>query len=175
MPDLLRYPLQAAVYAGTALLIGYFAAAPAYVHFPPDRAQIKLTLVHGAERRETCHQRSVEELQQLAPNMRKKIDCPRERLPVWIEVMLDDHVLYRDSLPPTGLSKDGPSRAYQRFEVEPGRHRLRLYLRDSARTDGYDFQLDKDIELTPQQSLAIDFRAEMGGFLLLGGPATSGS
>jgi hypothetical protein len=166
MPSVLRYPLQAAVYAGIALLIGYFADAPAYVHFPPDRAQIKLTLVHGAERRQECHQRSDEELKQLAPNMRKKVVCPRERLPVWLEVILDDQVLYRESLPPTGLSKDGPSHAYQRFVVEPGRYRLQLHLRDSARTEGYDYQLDRDIELRPQQNLAIDFRAEIGGFLL---------
>jgi len=167
MPRFLRYPLQVAVYAGIALLIGYFAAAPDYVHFPPDRAQIKLTVVHGAQRREACHQRSAAELDQLAPNMRKKIDCPRERLPLWLEVMLDDRILYRASLPPTGLSKDGPSRAYQRFMVEPGRYRLRLNLRDSARTEGYDYQLDKDIELKPQQSLAIDFRADIGGFILM--------
>jgi hypothetical protein len=167
MPSLWRYPLQGLVYAGIALLIGYFAAAPDYVHFPPDRAQIKLTLVHGAQRREACHQRSAAELEQLAPNMRKKIDCPRERLPVWLEVMLDGRVLYQASLPPTGVSKDGPARAYQRFTVEPGRYRLRLYLRDSARTEGYDYQLDKDIELKPRESLAIDFRAEIGGFILM--------
>ena len=167
MPRFLRYPMQVAVYAAIALLIGYFAAAPNYVHFPPDRAQIKLTVVHGAQRREACYQRSAAELEQLAPNMRKKLDCPRERLPLWLEVMLDDRILYRASLPPTGLSRDGPSRAYQRFMVEPGSYRLRLRLRDSARTEGYDYQLDKDIELRPQQSLAIDFRADIGGFILM--------
>jgi hypothetical protein len=167
MPSFLRYPLQALAYAAIAVLIGYFAAAPEYVYFPPDQAQIKLSLVHGAERREPCHQRSSAELDQLAPNMRKKIDCPRERLPVWVEVRLDDRVLYRAALPPTGLSKDGPSRAYQRFAVAPGKYRLRLLMRDSARSEGYDYQLDKEIDLRPQQSLAVDFRAEMGGFVLM--------
>jgi hypothetical protein len=167
MPSILRYPLQAVVYAVIAALIGYFAAAPTYVYFPADEAQIKLSVVHGAERREPCHQRSAAELDQLAPNMRKKVDCPRERLPVWIEIILDGRVLYQAALPPTGLSKDGPSRAYRRFAVAPGKYRLRLLMRDSARSEGYDYQLEKDIELKPQQSLAVDFRAEMGGFILM--------
>lgn len=167
MPSLLRYPLQAVVYAGIALLIGYFASAPTYLHFPPDQAQIKVTLAHGAERRVECRRLSSEELEKLAPNMRKAVDCPRERLPVWIEVVLDDRVLYQASLPPTGLSGDGPSRIYQRFTVPPGPHRLQLRLRDTARTAGYDYELDRQIELQPQQNLAIDFRAESGGFILM--------
>jgi len=167
MPSLLRYPLQAVVYTGIALLIGYFASAPTYVYFPPDQAQIKMTLAHGAARREECRRRSSQELEQLAPNMRKAVDCPRERLPVWIELVLDDRVLYQASLPPTGLSGDGPSRTYRKFTVEPGTHRLQLRLRDTARTAGYDYELDRQIELTPRQNLAIDFRAESGGFILM--------
>jgi hypothetical protein len=167
MPRLLRYPLQAVIYAGIALLIGYFASAPAYVYFPPDQAQIKLTLAHGAERRVECRRLSSEELQKLAPNMRKAVDCPRERLPVWIQVVLDDQLLYETSVPPTGLSGDGPSRIYRRFTVPPGPHRLQLRLRDTARTAGYDYELDQQIELQPQQNLAIDFRAENGGFILM--------
>jgi hypothetical protein len=155
------------IYAGIALLIGYFASAPTYVHFPPDQAQIKLTLAHGAERRVECRRLSSEELQELAPNMRKAVDCPRERLPVWIEVALDGQLLYEASVPPTGLSGDGPSRIYQRFTVTPGRHRLQLRLRDTARTAGYDYELDQQIELQPRQNLAIDFRAESGGFILM--------
>jgi hypothetical protein len=40
-------------------------------------------------------------------------------------------------------------------------------LRDTARTASYDYELDRQIELQPQQSLAIDFRAESGGFILM--------
>lgn len=167
MPSLLRYLLQAVVYGAIAILIGAFASGPGYRHFPPERAQIKLTLVHGAERRVECHRRTAEELEKLAPNMRKPTDCARERLPVWVEVRLDGAVLYEASLQPTGLLLDGPSRTYRRFEVEPGSHRLQLRLRDSARTEGYDFELDRQIELKPQQSLAVDFRPEGGGFILM--------
>lgn len=167
MPSVLRYTFQAVVYLGIALLIGSFANGPSYEHFPSEQAQIKLTLVHGAERRAECHRRTAEELEQLAPNMRKAVDCPRERLPVWIELRIDGAVFYQASLPPTGLSQDGPSRTYRRFAVAPGTHRLQLRLRDTARTEGYDFELDRQVELKPQQNLAIDFRPESGGFILM--------
>jgi hypothetical protein len=44
---------------------------------------------------------------------------------------------------------------------------LQLRLRDTARTEGYDYELDQIIDLRPQQNLAVDFRPEMGGFVLM--------
>jgi hypothetical protein len=39
-------------------------------------------------------------------------------------------------------------------------------LRDSDRSEGFDYERTGVLELAPAQSLAIDFRAEMGGFVL---------
>ncbi|MEX2008983.1 MAG: hypothetical protein WEC41_02220 [Dongiaceae bacterium] len=164
MADALRYVGQAAVYGLIALALGYFSDSPAYTHFPPDQALVKLSLVHPGAPAGECRRRTADELAQLAPNMRKVLDCPRGRLPLLVELSLDGALLYRESLPPTGLSGDGPSRTYQRFTVAPGRHRLAVRLRDSARTEGFDYEREADIELVPRQSLAIDFQAETGGF-----------
>ena len=162
----LRYIGQAVVYLGIAALLGIFSNAPAYVHFPPSQAAITLSLVHSAQRKEECRRLSAQEIAELAPNMRKALSCPRERLPLWLEVTLDGKVLFQESLPPTGLWSDGPARVYQRFTATPGRHSLALRMRDSARTEGFDYQFDSSIELTPQQALIIDFRPESGGFIL---------
>jgi hypothetical protein len=167
MPKVLQFPLQALFYVAIAAVIGGFSLWPPVVHFPAEQAQIKLSLAHGAARKEECRQRTAEELKQLAPNMRKQNDCPRERLPVWIEILVDGRSLYQANLPPTGLSGDGPSRVYARFTVPPGSRHLQLRLRDSARAEGYDYELDKVIELKPQQNLAVDFRPELGGFILM--------
>jgi hypothetical protein len=91
--------------------------------------------------------------------------CARERLPITVELLLDGEPLYQAVLPPTGLAGDGPSRAYQRFAVPPGRHELSARLRDSDRGEGFDYERTAVVELAPAQSLAIDFRAEMGGFV----------
>jgi hypothetical protein len=166
MARLFAYLGQAVVYLLTAVLLGVFSDTPAYRHFPEDQALVKLSLVHSAERKEPCRRLTPEELAKLAPNMRKPMACSRERLPLWVEMSLDDELLFGQALEPGGLSKDGPARVYEKFPVAPGRYRLSLGMRDSARTEGFDYRLDTEIELRALQNLVIDFRSEGGGFIL---------
>ena len=160
----LAYVGQGAVYLLLALGIAYFSDRPAYTHFPADMALLKLSFAHGAQKGE-CRRRSADELAKLAPNMRRPTACSRERLPVTVELLLDGKPVYHAVLPPSGLAGDGPSRVYQRFAVPAGRHALIARLRDSDRPDGFDYERTATIDLAPAQSLAIDFRSEMGGFV----------
>ena len=164
MNQALKYLGQGAFYVAIAALIGYFANAPSYSRVPADHALIKLSFAHGAKQKGECRRRTREELAELAPNMRKAMDCPRERLPVVVEFDLDGKTVYSDVLPPTGLSGDGPARAYQRFVVPAGSHRLAARLRDSDRTEGFDYVEEAEVDLAEGQSLAIDFNAVSGGF-----------
>jgi hypothetical protein len=157
-----RYLAQAAVYGLLAAFIGYFANHPAYTHFPPDRALIKLSFSHGAQRKAECRRLSPEELARLAPNMRKPVQCERERLPVAVELTVDGATLYRASVPPSGLTGDGPARMYRRFAVAPGTHVVTMRLRDTARAEGYDYERSGTVELAAGQSFAIDFRTDLG-------------
>jgi hypothetical protein len=162
----LQYVGQGLTYAVFAVVLGYFANAPTYTHMAPEKALIKLGVIHGAQPKGECRELTREELAKLAPNMRKPRSCPRERLPVVIELVLDGKTFYRESLPPMGLSKDFPSHAYRRFEVKPGRHRLVMRLRDTSRTEGFDYERTEDIVLAPRQNLSIDFKAATGGFIV---------
>ncbi len=166
MATALRYLGQAAVYLLIAVAFGIFSDSPAYQHRPADRAELKISFAHGAARKGECRKLTREEMEKIAANMRRAEVCPRERLPVLVELQLDGEILFRESLPPTGLSRDGPSIVYRRFSILPGPHRLTVRLRDSARTEGFDYELDTDIDLQAQKSLAIDFRSETGGFIL---------
>ena len=83
-----------------------------------------------------------------------------------VEVEVDDKPIYRALLPPSGLSHDGPSRAYQRFAIQTGQHRLTLKLSDSGRSTGFDYERTVDVDLRGRQNLVVDFRAEAGGFVL---------
>lgn len=165
MAEPLRYLGQGGFYLLLALGLGYCSTHPAYTHFPPDRALIKLSLTHGAKKEE-CRRRTPEELAKLAPNMRRPMECTRERLPVTVELLMDGRPLYQATLPPTGLAGDGPSRVYERFAVPPGRHELTARLRDTDRQEGFDYERTMAVDLKPEQSLAIDFRPETGGFVL---------
>jgi hypothetical protein len=161
----LRIIAQGFAYAAFAALVGYFAAAPAYTYWDPHRAQIKLSFSHPGKPIRECRRLTPQEIAKLAPNMRKPMDCPRERLPVLVELALDGKLLYRAALPPTGLWNDGQSVVYQKFAVAPGRHRLVARLRDSRRTEGFDYERIADIDLRPRQHFVIDFRTAAGGFV----------
>jgi hypothetical protein len=163
---LLRYAGQAVALAAFAAFIGYFSNAPAYTHLDPEKALLKVSFSHGAPRQAACRERSAEELAKLPPNMRRKMDCPRVRPPVALELVLDGAPLLEAALPPTGLSGDGPSRIYRTFPVAAGPHVVTARLRDTLRTDGgWDYERSISVELEPAQSFVVDFHADAGGFI----------
>jgi hypothetical protein len=163
MNRFVRYAGQAAVYAGIAVVIGFFANAPAYERVAPDNAVIKLSLVHGGERGD-CRPRTPEELANLPPNMRKADICPRGRSPIEVELELSGEVIYAEVLPPTGFSRDGPSRAYARFEVPAGHHSIVVRLRDTDRPTGFDYVGETEVVLAAGRNFAIDFDSFGGVF-----------
>ena len=165
MPSALRLAGQAIVFAAIATFIGYFAAHPVYRQVPEDEAQIKLALQHGGARVEDCRRLTAEELAKLPTAERRPHTCSRERVPLVIDLIVDGRTMYEDVLPPTGLSRDGASRAYRKFLVPAGRHMIEARLRDSQRSSGFDYEKRLETELRPWQNLAIDFNAERGGFL----------
>lgn len=165
MNNLLRYGGQAIVYLGFAVLIGFFSDAPVYRHFSGDKAVLTLSFSHGAKRKGDCRKLSREELEKLAPNMRKPVSCPRERLPVVVRIEIDGRELFAASLAPTGLSGDGASSIYRKFVIPPGSHQIVARLRDSKREQGYDYETRQTVHLAPAQNLALDFRPDIGGFV----------
>jgi hypothetical protein len=160
MADVLRYLGQAFFFLVFAVLIGAFADWPRYQHFPADEALIKISFSHVSDRKVACRKRSREELMELAPNMRAQMSCPRERLPMTVEMEVDGTLRYRETVPPSGFSDDGPSRVYERIPVKAGTHRIVVRMRDSAREDGFDYVLDTSVDLVPAQVLLVDFREE---------------
>ena len=166
MTNILRYLGQIVVLAVAALIVGYFSTSPAYRSLPEGKAMIKLSFAHSGERVEDCRTRTDAEMADQAPNMRRRRDCPRERVPLVIDLTMDGELLHHSILEPTGLSRDLPANVYETFVVSTGAHSLTLRLRDSRRTEGYDYEQQFDIELKPAQNLAIDFEARTGGFLI---------
>ncbi|OGI67332.1 MAG: hypothetical protein A2W18_15385 [Candidatus Muproteobacteria bacterium RBG_16_60_9] len=156
---------QLLAYGAFMALVGYFSVAPAYTPFDPNLALLKLSFRHTGPTKVECRRRTPEEIAKLAPNMRRSLDCPRERLPVAVELELDGRRLYAASIAPSGVWKDGHSNSYVTFAVTAGRHRLTTRLRDSRRTEGFDHERSAEIELAPRQVFVVDFRADKGGFL----------
>lgn len=160
----MRIAFQVVAYALFAAFIGYFSAAPPYRHLAPDRAVVKLSLVHAGERKLECRQRTPEELAKLAPNMRAQLDCPRERSDVRVELEMDGKVLALVQAAPSGLRSDLPSTIYRRIEVAAGRHTFRARLADTV-TGEFRHHAEATVDLAPGRVLVVDFAASKGGFL----------
>lgn len=168
MIRLFKWGGQAIVYAGMALWLGYFSNMPVYTHLDPELALIKLSVLHSAKRKGECRKRTEEELEALNPNMRKPYDCPRERLPIHIELLLDGKLIYDEILQPAGLAKGSQTRAYKRLPAVTGEHELVVRMVDSARAEGYDYMKAAKIKLSAGVIFVIDFQAETGGFMFHG-------
>lgn len=156
---------QTIIYAGFAAFLGVFANSPPYARVPEGSALIKLSFAHGAKAKGGCRRLSREELAALAPNMRKVDDCPRERLPVYIRLIINGEIMVEELLPPSGLHSDGPSRIYERIILPSGTYDIIALLRDTTREQGYDYESQRTVALKPGQSLAIDFHGGGDGFI----------
>lgn len=162
-----RFAGQAVLYGLFAVAIGYFSDSPAYTHFDPGQALIKISLSQVGARKGECRERAIAaNVPRTQASRRALLECPRERLPVLVEVMVDGALAFRQERPPSGWSKDGPSRFYHRIAVAAGSHRIVARLRDSARDAGFDYVAEATPDLAPAQVFIVDFRAETGGFIL---------
>jgi hypothetical protein len=160
-----RRAAQLIVVAALFGAVAAFADWPRYRQLPDGSAVILLSFVHGADRRSACRKLTPDETARLAPNMRKAQDCPRGRLPVQVELEVDDRTVFAGALPPTGIAGDGPSRVYSRFVVPAGEHDVVARMRDTARPDGFDHELRERVALDAGQLLVVDFQPEAKQFV----------
>lgn len=167
MRQVMKIVFQLALYVPLMALIGYFSVSPNFTVVPEGAALLRLSIVHAAERKEPCRERTPEELAKLAPNMRAPLDCPRERSPLLVELELDGALVYRREVQPAGLKKDGAAAVYYRMNVPAGKHRIVARLKDRP-GEAFNYVRDATLELSPGASVVIDFAAPQGGFLIRG-------
>ena len=171
MTRILRTFAQILLLAGFGLLLVEYATAPSHEFMKSDSAQIKMAFMHKGPSITECRYLTPQEIAALPQNMRRPTDCPRERLPIRMEVELNGKTIFADDLPPTGLFGDGPAKVFAIFPLSPGTHQLEVRLRDSRRETGFDYEITRQINLAPRENMVIDFAASEGGLLLRpGGP-----
>jgi len=148
---------QIVAYALFVVGIGYLSASPAYQHADPDKAVISLVISHATQRIGECRKMTQEELAKLALNMRKPDECPRSRHNLYIELLLDDELLFSGEARPAGVWKDGPASIYGKFPAATGSGTLLIRMRDSGRDSGFDYEFADQIDLQPKQNFVVDF------------------
>jgi hypothetical protein len=160
----LRYFVQFAAFVTFAVFVGYFSSSPPFEYARAESAVVKLSLSHATDRVAPCVMLTPEEIAELAANMRRTEICERARLPLSIELDVDGQRVLSMQAAPSGLWGDGPASVYQRFDLPPGQYRMAVRLRDTARTDGWDYTHVEDVTLIAGRYLTITFKAESGGF-----------
>ena len=158
----IRYLLQAFNYTLFMALVWYFASSPSITLIGEDEAQLTVAFAHAGQLREPCRQLSQEELNKLAPNMRKLEDCPRERSPVTVEIEFDGELLLNKTLQPPGLFGDGGVDVFYSTRVAAGTHQLTLQMNDSVRIDGFNHRFAQTVRLAPAQILLVGFDHNKG-------------
>jgi ferredoxin/coenzyme F420-reducing hydrogenase delta subunit len=155
---------QCILYAIAGLSLAYCSVAPRHENLGRDEAVISLSFSHAGRPKQPCEPLSAEELARLSPNMRRPRDCPRERWPIEVELIVNQERVYGGTHAPAGLWNDGPSTVYERFHVPAGGKLVTVRLRDSGREKGYDYERTAEVMLEPRENLVIDFHADTGDF-----------
>jgi len=157
MPKEFSWPGIIATFAVFAAAVGYFSESPNFRLRGPEQALLKLSISHQGELRYECRERSTEEMEDLPPNMRRPLDCPRERWPLQVTLRLDNRTLFDTEIAPTGLAKDGTAYAYRRLPVPAGEHTLNLAVLDSQDPGAEAERLIKTLKLAPGQVLVVEY------------------
>ncbi|MBF0180539.1 MAG: hypothetical protein HQM03_11005 [Magnetococcales bacterium] len=159
-----RATIQLTAYLVFFATIYYFSTSPAYHYLQPGQAEVKLAFKHTSQREQECHKRTQEEMMKLPPNMRRPQDCPRQRAPIYIELLLDDRFVATRSFPAPGLSHDMATFVYSKHSLPAGQHKLTVRMRDSIRKEGFDYSGEAVRDWQPGQSIVIGFQKDSEQF-----------
>ena len=161
-----RLILQIVNYSVFMGLVWYFSFNPPYVRLTPDESVITLTLSHAGKPVRECRRMSQEEMNKLAPNMRVLEECPRERSPVKIVVLLDGTPVIDKVVDPPGLYKDQGVDVYHSVKVPSGDHKLEVRMNDNIRVEGPTHSYQQLVSLESAQLLVIHFSSGQNQFVI---------
>lgn len=160
----MKYLLQAVAFAAFAAFVGLLSVWPSYSMLAPQEAILSLSFSHAGQRIGECRRLTQEELDELPPNMRKPADCPRERHPIQVSLIVDGRTLYAETVLPSGLWQDGKSNVYERLKIQSGTHNLRVAMNDSGSTAKADYEKTLQLDISPAQNVLISFDGLNGEF-----------
>jgi hypothetical protein len=166
MSKAIRFALQALSYALFMAVVWYFSFSPPFRQLEPDQAVITLAFAHAGERREECRALSPEEMAKLPPNMRRPADCPRERSPIVVDLLLNGEPAIKEVANAPGLYSDQGVSLYRRVKVPAGEHLLSVSMNDNVRVEGPTFTHEQRVNIKPGQMLVVDFDSDERKFVI---------
>ncbi|MEK6589282.1 MAG: hydrogenase iron-sulfur subunit [Nitrospinota bacterium] len=161
----------------SSLLILFLSTKPIYPFYSKDISLIKFTFKHRSKHSGDCKELAKEDTKSKLKHMRKtnspfakmRMDCSkRERLPIYVEMDLDNKNILSKSFYPTGLRGDGSTFAYEEIPIKSGIHEVKIKMRDSKKEGPFDYIFEKKIDLKGGMITVFDFDKVNNKFYIMG-------
>lgn len=145
MTKLAQIGIQLLFWALLGALVFAFADGPAYGPLSADHGRLTLAIAHLSERIEPCRQLSEAERMALPPTRRVTEVCERARMPVKVELVVNERTLLAREFEPSGFHDDGRIFLVERWPLPAGNYRAELTLSgrtaETSRHEVFEFSL----------------------------------
>ncbi|MEX2498081.1 MAG: hypothetical protein WD397_04300 [Wenzhouxiangellaceae bacterium] len=116
-----------------------FSDGPSFNPLPVEHGRLTLAIAHLSERVEPCRQLSEAERMELPPTRRVTEVCERARVPVRVELAVNNRTLLARAFEPSGFHEDGRIYRVERWPLPAGHYRAELTLTGrSGETSGHE-------------------------------------
>ncbi len=142
----------------------FFSMKPIYPFYSEGDSLIKLAIKYSSRYKAECRELTEKETEGKLRHMRKtqspfsnmRMDCTGERLPISIEIFLDNKNVLTKIYHPSGMKNDGPTFVYEEIPAVPGIHKLNVKIKDSKEINPLDYKFEKEIEIKSGEVAVID-------------------
>ena len=101
-------------------LVGYLSIFPKISVHDEQETELRLVVRHSGRVIGECTAVSEKELQNLPANMQRLVNCPREKSPMLVELVVDHELSFESLVTPSGLHNDGVLAEFKVFTLKTG-------------------------------------------------------
>ena len=142
----------------------FLSEMPKYPFYNKGMSLIKFTFKYSGKHRTEQRELTERETKDILIHMRRtnspfskmRMIGKRERLPIYVELELDNKNILSKTYYPAGLRKDIPTFAYEEIPVSPGRHYIKIKMRDSRDTNQFNYFIEKEIVVIPERTFILN-------------------
>lgn len=151
-----------------ALFVMKYTSVP-YEFHKNQTAELKLAFQHIGQRvkeydeiaalreRAKQYRKQLKKDREIRMSLKSRATVTRERFPIQIELYLDGKKIHEKEYPPTGRKRDAMSVIYDVFEVSPGRHEVKVVMKDSKKEGAVPYVFKDEVEFDAREVKVITY------------------
>jgi len=124
--DLTPYQIigQGVFYCFLIVLLSQLTTKPTIIVNQADETTLKLVIRHSGKILGKCEPLSKLKQDNLPTNMQRLVNCPREKSAMDVELKLNNKIVYKETIIPSGIHNDGVLAEYISFTLKSGKINL---------------------------------------------------